>query len=120
MCCTQNLVMLAHVRMVALDRHHPASFSRAVVDDLLRKDWGYAGVLITDDFSMGAVVWSPQGIAGASVAALNAGVDLILVSYDADQFFFVMYALMEADRAGRLENGQLARSRERLIRTFGH
>jgi beta-N-acetylhexosaminidase len=118
MCCSENLVMLGHVRLVALDRDHPASFSRAVVGNLLRKDWGYEGVLITDDFSMGAVVWSPHGIAGASVAALNAGVDLILVSYDSDQFFFVMHALMAADRAGVIENDQLARSRQRLAKTF--
>ena len=47
-------------------------------------------------------------------------IDLILVSYDPDQFFFVMYALIQADRAGQLENDRLARSRERLKRTFGH
>jgi beta-N-acetylhexosaminidase len=105
--------------LVALDPDRPVSFSRAVVGDLLRKDWGHEGVLITDDFSMGAVVWSPYGVAGASVAALNAGVDLILVSYDPDQFFFVMHSLIEADRAGLLENEQLVRSRERLKRTFG-
>ena len=120
MCCSGSLVMLSHARLVALDRDHPVSFSRAVVGGLLRKDWGHEGVLITDDFSMGAVVWSPYGIAGASVAALNAGVDLILVSYDPDQFFFVMYALIQADRAGQLESDLLARSRERLRRTFGH
>jgi beta-N-acetylhexosaminidase len=119
MCCSDSLVMLGHARLVALDRRYPVSFSRSVVGDLLRTDWRYDGVLITDDFSMGAVVWSPQGIAGASVAALNAGVDLILVSYDADQFFFVMHALIEADRAGRLESDKLARSRARLDRAFG-
>jgi len=31
----------------------------------------------------------------------------------------VMYSLIEADRAGLLENEQLVRSRERLKRTFG-
>ena len=54
------------------------------------------------------------------MAALNAGVDLILVSYDPDQFFFGMHALIQADRSGQLENDLLARSRERLKRTFGH
>jgi beta-N-acetylhexosaminidase len=120
MCCSGSLVMLSHARLVALDRDRPVSFSRAVVAGLLRKDWGHDGVLITDDFSMGAVVWSPFGITGASVAALNAGVDLILVSYDPDQFFFAMHALIQADQSGQLENDLLARSRVRLRRTFGH
>ena len=46
---------------------------------------------------------SREGAAQAApIAALNAGVDLILVSYDPDQYFPVMYALLAADRAGRL------------------
>ena len=52
---------------------------------------------MTDDFSMGAVTLSREGAAGGAVAALNAGVDLILVSYDPDQYFYVMYALLRAD-----------------------
>ena len=56
---------------------------------------------MTDDFSMGAVTLSREGAAGGAIAALNAGVDLILVSYDPDQYFPVMYALLAADRDGR-------------------
>ena len=50
----------------------------------------------------------------------DAGVDLILVSYDPDQYFPIMDALLEADREGRLSQDALARSDERLrrARTF--
>ena len=49
--------------------------------------------------------------AGGAVAALNAGVDLILVSYDPDQYFYVMDALLRgrarrAAEAGALEGAQ--------------
>ena len=54
---------------------------------LLRGDWEYDGILVTDDFSMGAVYRSTEGWPAASVSALNAGVDLILISYDPDQYF---------------------------------
>ena len=43
---------------------------------------------------MGAVTLSREGAAGGAIAALNAGVDLILVSYDPDQYFPMMYALL--------------------------
>jgi beta-N-acetylhexosaminidase len=72
---------------------------------------------MTDDFSMAAVTYSPEGIGGGSVEALNAGVDLILVSYDPDQFYLVMYALIVAGRAGVLDDGALGQSNQRLAKS---
>jgi len=106
--------MLGHVTLTALDRERPVSFSRPTVAGLLRGDWHYRGILITDDFSMGAVYRSRDGLADAAVAAINAGVDLVLVSYDTDQFYAVMHRLLAADREGRLQPDALRESEERL------
>jgi beta-N-acetylhexosaminidase len=111
--------MLGHVTLTALDREHPVSFSRPVVASLLRGDWHYDGILITDDFSMDAVYRSRGGIADAAIAAINAGVDLILVSYDADQYYAVMQGLLAAERDGRLQPEALRQSDERLKRAAG-
>jgi beta-N-acetylhexosaminidase len=111
--------MLGHARLTALDRDRPASFSHAVVTDLLRDAWKHDGILLTDDFSMGAVTLSREGAAQGAIAALNAGVDLILISYDPDQYFPVMHALLAADRAGTLRPEALARSAARLRRAAG-
>jgi beta-N-acetylhexosaminidase len=111
-----TFTMLSHARLSALDRDRPASFSQAVVKGLLRDEWKHDGILVTDDFSMGAVTLSREGAAGGAVAALNAGVDLILVSYDPDQYFYVMHALLAADRDGTLRADMLERSGKRLAR----
>jgi beta-N-acetylhexosaminidase len=108
--------MLAHARLMALDPDRPASFSGAVVTGLLREKWKHDGILVTDDFSMGAVTLSREGAAGGAVAALNAGVDLIVVSYDPDQYFYVLDALLKAERDGRLDGKALAASEARLQR----
>lgn len=79
--------------------------------------WGQEGVLVTDDFSMSAVYRQQAGIAAAGVAALNAGVDQILVSYDPTQYFTMMNALITANRAGGLTPATLARSARRLAGT---
>ena len=112
------IVMLGHARLTAVDATRPASFSQPVVHGLLRTEWGYDGLLMTDDFSMGAVTRSPEGIGGGSVAALNAGVDLILVSYDPDQFYVVMHALIGAARAGVLRADALGQSDQRLFKVW--
>jgi beta-N-acetylhexosaminidase len=113
-----RFTMLAHVRLTAIDPVHPVSVSKRVVTDLLRGEWGYDGVLVTDDFSMMAIYRSRPGAGGGAVQALNAGVDLVLVSYDADQYYSVMYALLRADRAGGIDREALRRSEARLQRAL--
>ncbi len=66
------VTMLAHVRLRELDATTPASFSAPVIDGLIRSDWKHDGLLITDDFSMGAVTRSKEGVGAAAVSALNA------------------------------------------------
>jgi beta-N-acetylhexosaminidase len=106
--------MLSHARLTALDPEHPVSFSPAVISGLLRQAWRHDGVLITDDFSMAAASANKDGVAGAGIAALNAGVDLILIAYDPAQYFAVMDSLLAADRGGLLSPAALADSARRL------
>ncbi|MEO0986278.1 MAG: glycoside hydrolase family 3 N-terminal domain-containing protein [Cyanobacteria bacterium J06639_14] len=111
---TETMTMLGHPILTAVDNRHPVSFSAAVVDGILRQQWQYEGLLITDDFSMGAVFNTRDSVTGATIKALNAGVDLILVSYDADLYYPVMATLMQAEQDNRLSSEQLAASRDRL------
>jgi beta-N-acetylhexosaminidase len=63
---------------------------------------------------MGPVRHAIGGTRRAGRDALNAGVDLLLISYDSDQYWEVMDGLLAASRAGTLDRGQLERSEERL------
>ena len=89
-----------------------------MIAGMLRGEWKYDGVLITDNFSMAAVYRSSEGIDNGSIQALNAGVDLILISWDPDQYYPVMYALLKADKQGRLDREVLQRSDQRLARAM--
>jgi beta-N-acetylhexosaminidase len=108
--------MLGHVRLSAIDSKHPVSMSLPVIAGMLRGDWKHDGVLVTDNFSMMAVYRSNAGMDNGSIEALNAGIDLILISWDADQYYRVMYALLKADEQGRLDPEQLQKSYQRLRR----
>ena len=110
------MTMLGHPILTDVDPEHPVSFSDAVVNGILRQKWQHDGILITDDFSMGAVFNSRDGVTKATIKALNAGVDLILISFDGDLYYPVMAALMNAEQSDRLSAEQLAASRDRLQR----
>lgn len=105
-------IMLGHVIVDAIDPVNPASLSKSVVQNLIRREWGFDGLLITDDLNMGAV--SRFGICNAAVTSLGAGVDLVLVSYDPDQYYVAMFCAADALRTGALDQKILMDSRRRI------
>jgi beta-N-acetylhexosaminidase len=111
-------MMLGHALVPDIDPKNPASCSSALVQGIIRNEWKHEGVLITDDLTMGAIHGSELGVCGAAVAALNAGVDLLLVSYDDEKYFEAMHCVMQAKRAGKLNLELLRKSAMRLERTI--
>lgn len=106
------LMMIGHVVLTQIDSDNPASFSKSVIQDIIRRDWQHDGVLITDDLTMRAAY--SHGLCRATVNALNAGVDLLLVSYDYEKFYEMMYCAMQAHEKGLLDQNILEQSRIRL------
>lgn len=71
-------LMTAHVVYPALDESAPATLSHAVITELLRRELGFSGWIVTDDLTMGAITAS-HDVAAAAVAALRAGCDTVLL-----------------------------------------
>ncbi len=111
---SQAMTMLGHVKLTAIDDRSPVSFSQPVVTGIIRNNWQYDGILVTDDFSMQAVYGSKEGLQLATVKAINAGVDLILFSFDKDLYYEAMSALLKAKNKGELDSKALEKSRKRL------
>lgn len=77
-------VMTAHILYPQLDPARPATLSPTLLDGVLRGEWGYGGVIVTDAMDMGAIArrW-PQGRAAG--LALAAGADAVLVCGHGDR-----------------------------------
>ena len=76
-----DTVMVGHL---VLDREGaetglPATLSPDLVDGLLRHELGYRGVAVSDDMEMGAITGDHE-MATALIAAIRAGIDLLIVS----------------------------------------
>ncbi|HZV65594.1 MAG TPA: beta-N-acetylhexosaminidase [Telluria sp.] len=70
-------VMTAHIVYPALDAEFPATMSRRILHDLLREEWQYRGVIITDGMDMHAIA-GRYGAGQAAVRALAAGADMVM------------------------------------------
>jgi beta-N-acetylhexosaminidase len=69
-------MMTAHIVYPELDPELPATMSRRILTGLLREQWGYQGVIITDAMDMHAIAHR-YGAGQAAVKALVAGADMV-------------------------------------------
>ncbi|MGH7550969.1 MAG: glycoside hydrolase family 3 N-terminal domain-containing protein [Gemmatimonadota bacterium] len=97
-----RLVMSAHVAFPALEpdgERRPATFSRAVLTDLLREAWGFAGLVCSDALMMGAV--AGEGPEVAARRALEAGIDWLLYPPDAPGVHAELRRVLEREEIDR-------------------
>jgi len=76
-------VMSAHIRYPALDPDAPATISRPILTDLLRRELGFAGLSMTDSLDMSGI--SDVSIDDVVVTGLEAGVDAMMVTSGLDR-----------------------------------
>jgi len=77
-------IMTSHAIYESIDPFFPVTLSQKAVE-LLRKDLGFNGIIITDDMEMGAIK-NRYDIAEASLSALRAGTDMVLICREQDYF----------------------------------
>jgi len=110
-----DAVMIAHILLPEIDELNPASFSKAVISDILREEMKFDGLVITDDMTMGAIVENFD-IGEAAVKSLQAGADIILVCHDHQKQIKVLEALKQAAADGALDEGLLDQHVYRVLR----
>ncbi len=110
-------VMIAHVCFPALTQHDalPATLSSAIIQGLLRKQLGFNGVILSDCMEMKAIS-ETFGTERAAVMALQAGIDLVLVSHHYTQQRESIEALQAAVLAGELSSQAVQQAAERVLK----
>jgi len=100
-------IMTAHVLMPAFDEQRPATLTPRVVQDLLRDELGFRGVILSDDLEMKAIA-RDYSVPDAAVQAVAAGCDGVLVcSGDVEVQAATLEALIHAVEAGRISYTRL-------------
>jgi beta-glucosidase-like glycosyl hydrolase/CubicO group peptidase (beta-lactamase class C family) len=107
-------IMTAHLAVPGLGEspNVPATLSSKILTDLLREEMGFAGIVVTDALGMGGV-GGELGPGEASVRALNAGNDMLLMPPDP---VAARDAVVAAVRSGRVSPARLDEAVGRLLR----
>ena len=106
-------LMTAHVVYRSLDPAAPATLSPTILEGLLRERLGFRGVVISDDLEMGAIT-QQHSLEEAAVAALIAGVDLLLCCHSPQRVPSVVRAVQDAVTTGILDEAKLIAAHRRV------
>ena len=131
-----DMIMTAHIQFPQIEKETytsiqdgkevslPATLSYTIITDLLRKEMGYDGIVITDSMVMDAIA-SHFDPADAAVLAINAGVDILLCPVDLykdeeidtfPQMDEYMKSLLERVKAGDISEAELDDSVFRILK----
>ena len=108
-------VMTAHVVVEAFDPDVPATLSPRILTGLLRGEIGFPGVCFTDCMEMDAIARDP-GTVAASVRAIAAGADCLVISHHLDVARACTQALAAAVEDGSLPAARLEEAYGRVRR----
>lgn len=108
-----SFIMVSHISLPNVTKEDaPASLSKEIVTDLLRKEMHYDGIVITDAMNMGAIT-TQYTSADAAVKAIQAGVDIVLMPQD---FHSAYEGVKNAVSNGTINEKRLNQSVRRILR----
>ncbi|RKU09470.1 beta-N-acetylhexosaminidase [Candidatus Poribacteria bacterium] len=108
-------IMTAHIVYPAFDADRPATLSPTILTDLLRKELGFDGLIITDDMEMKAI--DDRYRSGeAAVMTVEAGADIVMVLWSPTKQIEVFDALLSAVKSGRISQARLDQSVKRILK----
>ena len=117
-----NSIMIGHLFFPYIDPVYPATLSKKLVNDLLRAQLKYDGLVVTDALVMNAIS-NRYSSGSAALKAFDAGIDLLLMPKNIDE---AIDSLTDALYSGEISLERLNISRERrqkqidLIKNHNH
>lgn len=107
-------MMIGHIAISGLDEiNRPASLSPAIITDLLRKDMGFGGLVMTDDLDMGAIL-NHYGFDETMRLGIEAGNDMLMICHRVEMAMTAKSAVEPMGAALQPALESVARSKARL------
>ena len=109
-----DVIMVSHIILNEVDSINPASLSKIVISDLLRKDMGFDKVVITDDMAMGAIT-SIMSIEEACIKSIKAGCDILLLGNAYEEIEQVIDSIKLKLYNGEISEEHINKSVKRIL-----
>lgn len=114
-----DMVMISHIFNSNIDEKYPASLSERTLE-ILKKDIGFKGVIISDDYDMGAIR-DNYSLDKIVIRAINSGVDILLFSnnlnyYDRNIHKKIHKIIKREIKRGTIKQEDIDKSYEKIMK----
>ena len=106
-------ILMSHARTAVYDGENPACLSRFWVTQMLRQDFGYQGLILSDDIFMAALEKNGFPPERSVMMAVEAGIDVIMLSEK--KFGSVLKLILDRSREDESFKSLLDASVERIL-----
>ena len=106
-----KVIMVSHVTLTKIDKNNPASLSYKITTELLRKELGFKGIIMTDSLNMNAAV-NAAGNLGVAVRAIKAGNDILLIGSNFNRLY---NEVLDAVKNGTIKEKRIDESVRRIL-----
>ena len=109
-----DVITMTNEYTIYSDVPEPTAFSPLATQLLLREKLGFEGVIMTEDL-LDEKITTYTSPAEAAIRSLEAGVDMIVMSYNEAEQINVLEAINEAVKSGRITEERIDASLERIL-----
>ena len=109
------MIMVGHLKYTALDSDNAASLSKKIITDILRNEFNFQGVIISDDLDMGAVS-NYSEIEPVSLQTIKSGVDVVLICHEYELQKRAYEAILDAVKRGEISEDRINQSVKRVLK----
>ena len=103
-------VMLAHLNVPSIDKKYPSSLSHKTVGNLLRGEYSYEGITVTDALDMKGVLQNPS--INVDLRAFEVGNDILLMSTNVS---LGVKLIVDSYYAGNISEERLSKSVKKIL-----
>jgi beta-N-acetylhexosaminidase len=108
-------IMLSHIRYRSLDHQWPASLSVHIADKLLRRRYGYQGLVLTDDLDMGAIA-GHYPLDKIVSQCLSGAVDILLICHPSEKIQSAHGHIIDLQNKNEAWNRKTAAALDRILK----
>ncbi len=108
-----EVIMTAHVVYPAWDAERPATFSRSIINDVLRNSLHFDGLIMSDDLEMQAIEDKLESIPELGT---RAGIDVFLICHDLEKVNALQDSMIHGIESGKIPRANIEQSLARIFK----
>lgn len=108
-------IMIGHILFPKIDEKNPATFSKNIINDVLREEVSFDGLIISDDMTMGAIMEN-YNVEDTVVEFFKAGGDIALVCYEKDIQLNLPRRIIEEIKSGNISEAEIDTKVYRILK----